>query len=73
MDVESGIFLESEPRMWYPPSTHQHGYVQGRQQNAYFPSQVQGQSPIFSMAPPDPRPISQNVGFQIPNASCDPR
>eukprot|EP00971_Amphidinium_carterae_P289141 5741082-Amphidinium_carterae.1 len=61
MDVESGIFLESEPRMWYPPSTHQHGCVQGRQQTAYFPSQVQGHSPIFSMAPPEPRPISQNV------------
>eukprot|EP00971_Amphidinium_carterae_P139835 2770389-Amphidinium_carterae.1 len=23
MDVESGIFIESGPQMWYPPSTHQ--------------------------------------------------
>eukprot|EP00971_Amphidinium_carterae_P214943 4265436-Amphidinium_carterae.1 len=22
MDVESGIFIESGPQMWYPPSTH---------------------------------------------------
>eukprot|EP00971_Amphidinium_carterae_P037960 746226-Amphidinium_carterae.1 len=73
MDVESGIFLESGPRMWYPPSTHQHGYIEGRQQTMHFPSQVQGQSPIFSMAPPEPRPILQDVGFQIPHTSCDPR
>eukprot|EP00971_Amphidinium_carterae_P019329 380624-Amphidinium_carterae.1 len=73
MDVESGIFIESGPQMWYPPSTRQHGYVQGRQQTTYFPSQVQGQSPMFSMAPPEPRPSSQSVGFQIPHTSCDPR
>eukprot|EP00971_Amphidinium_carterae_P274807 5453182-Amphidinium_carterae.1 len=59
--------------MWYPPSTHQQGYIQGRQQITHFPSHDQGQSQIFSMAPPEPRPITQDVGFQMPHTPCDPR
>eukprot|EP00971_Amphidinium_carterae_P166969 3309018-Amphidinium_carterae.1 len=73
MDVESGIFIESGPQMWYPPSTHQQGYIQGRQQITHFPVQDQGQGPIFSMAPPEPRPMTQEVGFQASPTMNDPR
>eukprot|EP00971_Amphidinium_carterae_P111516 2208306-Amphidinium_carterae.1 len=65
MDVESGIFIESGPQMWYPPSTHQHGYIQGRQQTTYFPSQVQGQSLIFSMAPPNLGQVHRMLGSRF--------
>eukprot|EP00971_Amphidinium_carterae_P250509 4973209-Amphidinium_carterae.1 len=73
MDVETGIFIESGPQMWYPPSTHQQGYIQGRQQFTHFPSYDQGQSQIFSMAHPEPRPMTQEVGFQMPHNPHDPR
>eukprot|EP00971_Amphidinium_carterae_P070744 1398979-Amphidinium_carterae.1 len=73
MDVESGMFRESEPQMWYPPSTHQQGCIQGRQQRAHFPVHDQGQSPIFSMEPPEPRPMTQDGGFQMSPIMSAPR
>eukprot|EP00971_Amphidinium_carterae_P139258 2759563-Amphidinium_carterae.1 len=59
MDVETGIFIESGPQMWHPPSTHQQGYIQERQQFTHYPSYDQGQSQIFTMAPLEPRPMTQ--------------
>eukprot|EP00971_Amphidinium_carterae_P017638 347468-Amphidinium_carterae.1 len=73
MDVETGIYIESGPQMWYPPSAHQQGYMQERQQVTHYPGYDQGQSQIFTMAPPEPRPIAQEVGFQMPHTPHDPR
>eukprot|EP00971_Amphidinium_carterae_P133276 2639421-Amphidinium_carterae.1 len=57
MDVETGV-LESEPRMWYPPSTHHQDYVQERHQFSHCHGHDQLQGQVFMMAPPEPRPIT---------------
>eukprot|EP00971_Amphidinium_carterae_P123398 2443794-Amphidinium_carterae.2 len=72
MDVETGIFIESRPQMWYPPSTHHQGYVQERQHFSHCPGRDQVQGQVFMMAPPEPRPIRHDVGLHMthttPNA-----
>eukprot|EP00971_Amphidinium_carterae_P304300 6047204-Amphidinium_carterae.1 len=49
MDVETGIFIENEPQMWYPPSTHHQGYVQERHQFTHCPGHDQLQGQVFMM------------------------
>eukprot|EP00971_Amphidinium_carterae_P033822 666201-Amphidinium_carterae.1 len=56
-------YLKRVDQMWCPPSTHQQGYMQERQQFTHYPSHDQGQGQIFTMAPPEPRPMThENQG-----------
>eukprot|EP00971_Amphidinium_carterae_P069402 1373205-Amphidinium_carterae.4 len=69
MDVETGIYIESGLQMWFPPSTHQQGYVQERQQFSHCPSHDQVQGQVFMMAPPEPRPMMHDVSLHMPHTT----
>eukprot|EP00971_Amphidinium_carterae_P024319 479996-Amphidinium_carterae.3 len=69
MAVETGIFIEGEPQMWHPPSTHHQGYVQERHQFSHCPGHDQLQGQVFMMAPPEPRPMTHDIGLHMPHTT----